>query len=500
MRLGPSSPASLEISAVRRTRLAVALSALVVALPACGGGGSDGPSDLVYAGLTPVEPTAGTWQTWIVPSVAAIRPAAPPTGFSTQTTQELVDLRARALARGPVQTANVDDWNAGACRRWNEFQLGLIVTRSTNPPKASRGLALVSVAMFDAMVSAYDTKYHYLRPRPSAFINPPATYGPIPDSPGYASDRAAISKAAAEVLKYLFPLDVAAINARLQTALDAELDSCACFQSDVDAGVAIGQAVATQVLAYAAGDHGDDPQPAYVASGIPGRWAPTPAAFAAPLLPGWGSVKTWLLSSGSAYRPGPCPPYNSAEWIAQRDEVLAVNLSLGANPQRAAIATFWADGGGTWTPPGHWNDIAMDLAITEGFNECRTTRMLALLNTAQADAFVACWDCKYHYDIERPISAIRRDVAGQATWVPYIATPPFPSYPSGHSSTSGAASQVLGYVFPASAVMLATMASEAKDSRLYGGIHYRFDNDTGLDLGRSIGTLAIERAATDGAP
>jgi hypothetical protein len=147
-----------------------------------------------------------------------------------------------------VQTANVDDWNAGACRRWNEFQLGLIVTRSTNPPKASRGLALVSVAMFDAMVSAYDTKYRYLRPRPSAFINPPATYGPIPDSPGYASDRAAISKAAAEVLKYLFPLDVAAINARLQTALDAELDSCACFQSDVDAGVAIGQAVATQVL------------------------------------------------------------------------------------------------------------------------------------------------------------------------------------------------------------------------------------------------------------
>lgn len=126
--------------------------------------------------------------------------------------------------------------------------------------------------------------------------------------------------------------------------------------------------------------------------------------------------------------------------------------------------------------------------------------MLALLNTAQADAFVACWDCKYHYDIERPISAIRRDVAGQATWVPFIATPPFPSYPSGHSSTSGAASQVLGYVFPASAVMLATMASEAKDSRLYGGIHYRFDNDTGLDLGRSIGTLAIERAATDGAP
>ncbi len=484
-----------------RFRLVLALSALTVALPACGGGGSDGPSDLVYAGLTPVEPTAGTWQTWVVPDVAAIRPAAPPTAFSTVTAQELVDLRARALARGPTETANIDDWNAGACRRWNEFQLGLILARSTNPPKASRGLALVSVAMFDAMVSCYDTKYHYLRPRPSAFINPPTTYGPIPDSPGYASDRAAISKAAAEVLKYLFPLDVAAIDARLSQALAAELDSCACFQSDVDAGVAIGQAVATQVLARAAGDHGDDPQPAYVPSGVNGRWRPTPPANAAALLPGWGSVKTWLLPSGSAYRPGPPPAYGSAEWIAQRDEVLNVNLTLGANPQRSAIATFWADGSGTVTPPGHWNNIAMGLAITEAFNECRTTRMLALLNTAQADAFVACWDCKYFYDIERPISVIRRDVGvPYDTWSPFIVTPPFPSYPSGHSSTSGAASQVLGYLFPDSAVMVAMMASEAKDSRLYGGIHYRFDNDTGLDLGRSIGTLAIEHAAQDGAP
>ncbi len=486
---------------MRATRLVGVLSALTFALPGCGGGGPRGPEDIFYAGLTPVEPTAGTWQTWVVPSVLAIRPPAPPTAFSAQTTQELVDLRALALARGPAETANIDDWNAGTCRRWSEFQLNLIVTRSTNPPKASRGLALVSVAMFDAMVSAYDTKYHYLRARPSAFILPPATYGPIPDSPGYASDRAAISKAAADVLKYLYPLDVAAIDARLQTALDAELDACACFQSDVDAGVAIGQAVATQVLAYAAADHGDDPQPAYVPSGIDGRWRPTPAALAPALLPGWGSVKTWLLASGSEYRPGAPPAYNSAEWIAQRDEVLAVNLSLPANPQRSAIATFWADGAGTVTPPGHWNQIAMGLAITEAFNECRTTRMLALLNTAQADAFVSCWDCKYFFDIERPISVIRRDIGGaQATWVPFIGTPPFPSFPSGHSSTSGAASQILGYVFPDSAVMLATMASEAKDSRLYGGIHFRFDNDTGLDLGRSIGTLAILRAAQDGAP
>jgi membrane-associated phospholipid phosphatase len=127
-------------------------------------------------------------------------------------------------------------------------------------------------------------------------------------------------------------------------------------------------------------------------------------------------------------------------------------------------------------------------------------RLLAALGAAQHDAFVACWECKYHYDCERPISVIRRDVAGQSGWTPFITTPPFPSYPSGHSSTSGAASQVLGYFFPTQAISIAALARDAKDSRLYGGIHFRFDNDVGLDLGRSIGTLAVIHLESDGAP
>jgi membrane-associated phospholipid phosphatase len=176
-----------------------------------------------------------------------------------------------------------------------------------------------------------------------------------------------------------------------------------------------------------------------------------------------------------------------------------VNLTL--TPERISIAQFWADGGGTFTPPGHWNEIAVDKAVTAGFNECRMARMLAALGAAQHDAFVACWDCKYFYDVERPVTVIRRDVGGAyAAWLPLITTPPFPSYPSGHSSTSGAASQVLGYFFPEDSTELAVMANEAKDSRLYGGIHFTFDNDTGLSLGRSIGTLAIVHLEEDGAP
>jgi hypothetical protein len=481
---------------MRPLRLA-AIAALVAVLSACGGSG--GGDSVTYSSATPQEPTAGSWQTWIVADVTAIRPPPPPGSDSEQTRDELDVLRSRALVRTPSDEANVDFWNGGTARRWNELQRDLIVSRLTNPPKAARGFALVSMAMFDAMVASWDAKFSYLRARPSAFPSPPAVYGPENDSPSYVSERAAISAAAATVLKALFPSDTALIDGRLAEAQLADLDACVHFPSDVNAGVTLGEAVGAQVLAYAATDHGDDPQPAYTATGTPGLWAPTPPGnVSPPLLPGWGLVDTFLLPGGSAFRPAAPPAFNSTEWIAQRDEVLTVALTL--TPERQALATFWADGSGTVTPPGHWNQIAVDLAVAEAFDEPRMCRMLAGLGAAQHDAFVACWDCKFHYDCERPVSTIRRDVAGQSGFLPFITTPPFPSYPSGHSSTSGAASQVLGYFFPSDAVELAGFARDAKDSRLYGGIHFRFDNDVGLDLGRSIGTLAIIRLESDGAP
>jgi membrane-associated phospholipid phosphatase len=326
-------------------------------------------------------------------------------------------------------------------------------------------------------------------------------YGLQEPSPSYVSERAAISAAVARVLSQFFPADAVAIDAKLQSALDADLDAAIHFPSDVDAGEEIGEAVALLVLARMAADHGDDPQPAYTESGLVGRWIRTPQkngttpAFP-PVLPGWGNVTCWYLAAGAAVRPGPCPPYGSAAWNADRDEVLSVSQSLTV--QQKAIADLWADGPGTATPPGHWAEIAVDAGVAADLSDVRLARILALLNTAQHDAFVACWDCKYFYDVERPVTTIRRDVAGQSAWLPYINTPPFPTYPSGHSSTSGAAGTVLAHLFPASAAQLQAWAVEAKDSRLYGGIHFRFDNDTGLALGQSIAALAIQRAQTDG--
>ena len=169
------------------------------------------------------------------------------------------------------------------------------------------------------------------------------------------------------------------------------------------------------------------------------------------------------------------------------------DVSLGLTEEQKRIADFWADGAGTVTPPGHWTAIALDLIESRRLSERAAARVLAGLNTAQADAFIACWDAKFTYWSERPITAIRREL--DPDWSSYIATPPFPSYVSGHSTTSGAASEVLAAFFPDAAVELRAAAEEAAVSRLYGGIHFRSDNEVGLVLGRQVAAAAIARYA-----
>jgi membrane-associated phospholipid phosphatase len=167
--------------------------------------------------------------------------------------------------------------------------------------------------------------------------------------------------------------------------------------------------------------------------------------------------------------------------------VLAVSRAL--TPEQRRIAELWADGAGTDTPPGHWNRIALELIRGARLPAKRAARVLAQLNTAQADAFVAAWDAKFAYWSERPVTAIRREL--DPAWLPLLATPPFPSYVSGHATTSGAASEVLAAAFPREAVRLRALAEEAALSRLYAGIHFRSDNEAGLALGRQVAAAAL---------
>jgi membrane-associated phospholipid phosphatase len=285
--------------------------------------------------------------------------------------------------------------------------------------------------------------------------------------------EAAVAGAAAAVLAYLFP------------------DRAAFFESLVEGerprdALERGGRIGARVVADARLDGSDAVWDGTRPVG-PGLWEPTPPGFLQPLEALAGTWRPWNLSSGSQFRPGPPPAFGTPAYAEELQEVYEVSRNL-TDAQRA-IADFWADGPGTVTPPGHWNEIALELIASARLSARETARLLAALNTAQADAFIACWDAKFAYWSERPVTAIRREY--DPAWLSYITTPPFPSYVSGHSTTSGAAAEVLATAFPEAAGQLRAWAEEAAISRLYGGIHFRFDNDTGLTLGRRVAEPAI---------
>jgi membrane-associated phospholipid phosphatase len=216
---------------------------------------------------------------------------------------------------------------------------------------------------------------------------------------------------------------------------------------------------------------------------------PTPPAFAPPLEVLAGTWRTWNIRSGSQFLPDPPPAFGGKAYAREVAEVYKVSRSL--TDEQKQIANFWADVPGTVTPTGHWNQIAHELIRGHRLSAPAAARVLAALNTAQADAFIACWNAKFTYWSERPVTAIRREL--DPSWLSYIGTPPFPSYVSGHSSTSGAASRVLAAYFRDAAPQLRAWAEEAAVSRLYGGIHFRRDNEAGLVLGRKVAKAAISR-------
>jgi hypothetical protein len=357
--------------------------------------------------------------------------------------------------------------------------------------------------MYDAAVIAAYVKNKHMRVRPSALSPRLVVSGSSPTTPSYVSERAVICAAAATVLRYLYPSarypevepEIAAI---VESAETADLWSGSQYRSDVLAGSRLGTRVGERVIESAAHDGAEKSRIPYLVSNVPGRWLPTSMdeaeASLAPLLPAWGRVRTWVLPSGSALRPSPPPVHGGAEWNLQMREVYEASKNLSV--ERRLIAERWAGGPGTETPAGSWNTIACRLGQEARLSDRHMARVLALLGIAQSDAFVACWDAKYAYDCCRPVTAIRETI--DERWSPFLETPRFPSYPSGHATTSGAASQLLAYLFPKSAADLMRMGTEAKDSRFYGGIHTRCDNDAGMDLGRGIASAVIAVASKDG--
>src|SRR5262245_59861752 len=173
-------------------------------------------------------------------------------------------------------------------------------------------------------------------------------------------------------------------------------------------------------------------------------------------------------------------------------------------------ARFWNDGLGTAFAQGYWNRIAQTVATEQGLGLVAQARLFGLLNIATADAGISCWDAKYEFDFWRPVTAIRAadtdgndDTAADAGWAPLLVTPAFPSYTSAHSTVSAAAAGVLSALFGPNYHFTVTAdsqpgmtrtfdrfdaaATEAGLSRIYGGIHFRFDSIAGLESGARLG-------------
>jgi hypothetical protein len=405
------------------------------------------------------------------------------------------------------------DWNASllnVIRDWttlsNDPYPNRIVTE--RPPVAARSLAMVHAAMYDAVNAIEGTHEPYF-----VDIVAPAGASPI------AAAAAAAQRVASQL--YREPDELAVFNAAFAEALATVPDGSA-----ETLGIELGRQVGDAILAWRSTD-GSGAHVPYTPGTEPGNWDRTFPDVLPPLLPQWPQVTPFAMTSGSQFRPAESPDLESAEYAAALEEVMQLGglNSTERTAEQTEIALFWGDGGGTFTPPGHWNQIASDVAFTRSNSLADNARLFALLNIAQADAGICSWDAKYAYNLWRPIDAIRRgntdgnsDTPGDPTWTPLLKTPPFPTYTSGHSTFSGAADIILTSFFGAN-VQFSTLADghngftqrplsdqqittrtfdsfaeaadEAGRSRIYGGIHFQFDNTAGLAAGRAIGTYII---------
>lgn len=433
------------------------------------------------APLADYEPGGGQWKTIVLESGDSIRLDPPPDAGEQQS--EIQQLLKMQNQRTPEVLKTIKFWDQGASVRWNEIARDLVIKHKTDPPMASRIYALLSVAQYDALVCAWNNKYYFKRAPPNQVNGDIFPEVATTRDPVYPSEHATVASASAEVLKYIYPDEADYLDKIVKEHEESRLSAGVNFPSDIAAGDALGRMVAGKVIDRAKADGSDAKGNITMPTG-PGHWTGTN-----PTRPLWGKVRPWLIGNVSQLRPSPPPEYGSSEFMASLSEVR--HISDTRTESQTRIAQKWADGSGTATPPGHWNQIACDLISSHHLGELRSARALALMNMAMTDAGICCWDTKYYYCLMRPWQADPKINTA-------VGKPNFPSYTSGHSAFSASAAEVLGYIFPDEKDQIELMAEEAGISRLYGGIHYRFDIDKGQEGGKAAGRMAVERGMADG--
>lgn len=432
------------------------------------------PNFQPQASSAQIEPGAGEWQTWVLASSDALRPAAPPDAATTEA--ELEELKA-LLAQGDEQTlAQIAYWDAGSpSYRWIEIAFAQYKSKPIAPIRMSRGMSLMNVAIYDAMVAAWDAKYTYDRPRPRVADPTLETLVSTPNSPSYPSEHAVAAGAAAAILGYMYPDDAQSFQVKAEEAAQSRVLAGVQYPSDVAAGLELGRQVALLVIARAEAD-GSAVKWDGVIPSEPGQWTGEN-----PIEPLAGTWQPWVLAAGDQLRPPPPYAYDSAEKIAEIQEMQNFTRTWQTNERALYYQSF--DG----LLKG-WFDTA-SLRLFEYHRESnppQAARVYALMSVAHYDALIACWDAKYAFWAARPFQL-------DPELVTLFPTPNHPSYPAGHACGSTAITDAMAYLFPAEAESIHARGDEAGMSRLWGGIHFRSDIESGQGIGHAVAALVIER-------
>jgi hypothetical protein len=372
---------------------------------------------------------------------------------------------------------------------WNEKAVAFVTKQRMLPPQAERVVASVHVAMFDA-VNSIERRY---RPYRLAVTTAKET-----------SKEAAAAVAASMVLASLHPNETEELNSLMDAYLAAIPPGTAKSE-----GIKVGQEVAAKIVAERKADGADAPD-AYRPKTKPGIYVPTPITASST----WPNVKPFAMTSPSQFRPQPPIPLAGEEWAADYNEIK--NLGGKNSTKRTARQT---EDGRFWliTGPASYYPIVRQLVVAKRMDVIDSARFMALVSTAVADAYIAVFDAKYHYDFWRPITAIRNgDIDGNpateldAIWQPIDNTPMHPEYPCAHCITSAAVAAVVEAVLDSADIPEVTMTSptapgathrwtnvwayadEVSMARIYAGFHYRFSTRVGQDMGRKIGRLVVE--------
>jgi membrane-associated phospholipid phosphatase len=395
---------------------------------------------------------------------------------------------------------------------WYALMMKLIIeTPGHTPPIAARSFGYAGVALYESLAGQMPRHQSLAGQLNGLSSIPRSQYGNSYSAPLTAN------AALAKITKYLFQ-NASLINLQRIDSLESANENLYTIHVSeviVKRSRDFGQSVADAVYNWSVTDGGHEAYlhnfPAdYIPPTGEDKWIPTLPLFQNAQLPYWGNNRPMVTANnaGPDVDPSAHPTFSlspESDFFAAAYEVYATSLVL--TPEQKTIALYWADGVNTFTPPGHNIAIALQMARQNNFNLNQVAILLAKTGIALNDAAIVCWRAKYQTNLLRPITFIRSTI--DPFWTSSIATPPFPSYTSGHSTFSSAVASILtaeignqisftdsskvaeGFS-PRSFNNFMEAAQEAAVSRLYGGIHYSFDNDNGFICGQRI-ALHVEQ-------